>query len=196
MEDKDYEKVKQECWTNWVYRDRDRIVGEPSSGSLVFAAYTDAFDCAYRLGMEAAKKEMLTANVDSSGSNVESLERKQEEPKYHVGQKCKSIYANELVVIAEIIPPSDKENTRYRVKEYPYLWNECELEPYTEPQEDKHFDNILKRGFKSHNRMHIASMAMQGVLSNNGESDPAEIAKYALACADALIKEAEKGDKQ
>lgn len=54
-------------------------------------------------------------------------------------------------------------------------------------------DNIIKDGFRDHNRLHIAAMAMQGFLSSNSSGDPHEIAHYALAMADALIAECEKG---
>lgn len=62
---------------------------------------------------------------------------------------------------------------------------------------DKQFDKILKDSFRNHNRLHIAAMCLQGMLSAgdcSGCSDEAfkELAKTALICADALIAEAEK----
>lgn len=73
---------------------------------------------------------------------------------------------------------------------------------------DKQFDNILKDGFLEHNRLYIAAMAMQGILSNQqllkiaieayqeetGSPDMyVAVAKAAKAQADALIAESEKG---
>lgn len=95
---------------------------------------------------------------------------------------------------------------------------ESDLEPYTEPTAnylrsegalntavlagnyssastcDKQFDNIIKDGFKNHNRLHIAAMAMAGLLANtNNNADISEIVADALQCADTLIAECEKG---
>lgn len=64
-----------------------------------------------------------------------------------------------------------------------------------EPKEDKHFDNILKDSFRDHNRLHIAAMAMQGILANsNNNANLSETVVDALNCADALIAEVEKGN--
>lgn len=72
-------------------------------------------------------------------------------------------------------------------------------------------DKLIQRGFRDHNRLHIAAMAMQGILSNEKATQYAinnfrcsdgtlnrywGVAECSLAYADALIKEAEKGDKQ
>ena len=89
----------------------------------------------------------------------------------------------------------------------PIYVNESDLEPYTEPEEENHivenhemvknFDTILKDGFREHNRLHIAAMAMQGMLSNTTRFSSYEISdlvRISLNCADALISEAEKGD--
>lgn len=62
---------------------------------------------------------------------------------------------------------------------------------------DKSFDNLLKDSFRDHNRLHIAAMCLQGMLSAGDCSecpDEAfkELAKTALICADALITEADK----
>lgn len=56
-------------------------------------------------------------------------------------------------------------------------------------------NRILKDGFREHNRLHIAAMAMQGVVANGCISSPDEIAKYSFAVADALITAAEGGAK-
>ena len=71
-------------------------------------------------------------------------------------------------------------------------------------------DSILKDGFREHNRLYVAAMAMQGILSNQqllkiaietyqeetGSPDMyVAVAKAAKAQADALIAESEKGGK-
>lgn len=58
---------------------------------------------------------------------------------------------------------------------------------------DNHFDNILKDGFREHNRLHIAATIAAGWLAYHGMTSPETIAMDALAVADALIKECEKG---
>lgn len=105
------------------------------------------------------------------------------------------------------------------------LNRESDLEPYTAPTaknpketaktfasdeptdtESDDFDRIVNDSFRGHNRLHIAAMAMQGILANSDEvyraetctetkQTPQAIAKYALACADALIAECERTDK-
>lgn len=70
------------------------------------------------------------------------------------------------------------------------------------------FDDIIRRGFDTHNRLHLAAMAMQGLLANTAlyehrlkdqfdGNEPfdadAYIADMAVVYADALIAEAKKG---
>lgn len=45
----------------------------------------------------------------------------------------------------------------------------------------------------NHDRLHIAAMAMQGVVANGCISSPDEIAKYSFAVADALIAAVKEG---
>ena len=85
---------------------------------------------------------------------------------------------------------------------------ESDLEPYTEPTAnylrsegalntavlagnyssastcDKQFDNIIKDGFKNHNRLHIAAILAAGMLANDNRCYPVD---RALELADALI---------
>lgn len=66
---------------------------------------------------------------------------------------------------------------------------------------DKQFDTILKDSFRNHNRLQIAAMAMQGILSNsdwrgyrggNDQEVGMNIAKASFGFADALLTEFEK----
>lgn len=109
------------------------------------------------------------------------------------------------------------------------FYQASDIEPYTEPTEKNpketantfaseeptatesdDFNRIVKDGFRSHNRLHIAAMAMQGILSNPslvkasietykaqvGNNDLYKcVAKAAFDQADALIAEAELTDK-
>ncbi len=54
-------------------------------------------------------------------------------PKFKVGEIVRNaLCKREKLTIAEVCPLLKNNNQQYKVKEYPYLWNECELEPYTE----------------------------------------------------------------
>lgn len=75
---------------------------------------------------------------------------------------------------------------------------------------DEHFDTIVKGGFREHNRLHIAAMAMQGILSNADRMKKYEyvateppyaelevvVARKALRYADTLIVECKKGGEE
>ena len=70
-----------------------------------------------------------------------------------------------------------------------------------EPKEDKHFDNILKDGFRDHNRLHIAAMMVPSVIatvpcSENEKGYAKMVATRARILADALISECNKGGKE
>lgn len=66
-----------------------------------------------------------------------------------------------------------------------------------EPKEDKHFDNILKEGFRGHNRLHIAAQIVAAIYANyqaaKGFKSIEELVRKALDITDTLIKESEKG---
>lgn len=123
----------------------------------------------------------------------------------------------------KVITPSGEvciiEDTHFENGSWLYLvgdptqWiAESDLEPYTEPEKesrnlsqgtancDNHFNSILKDSFSKERRLNIATLAMQGILSNPKliemgiylGSDADRIARFALAHADALMAEADK----
>ena len=122
-------------------------------------------------------------------------------PKYHVGQKVR--YLGQNHEIGEIAAYYEDEPGRYSVRfgrEYHNIL-ESMLEPYAEPTEnvnlsqdtancDKQFDNILKDGFREHNRLHIAAMLAAGMLANDSNLYPID---RALELADKLIAQCGKG---
>lgn len=171
-------------------------------------------------------------NVDSSHGNVDSLEPKPAEPKF---KRCEKVITPSGKVC--IIEDTHFENGSwlYLVGKAAQWITESDIEPYTEPEEDtspnvnnsdididqlvakgyvpdpaKQFDTILKGGFREHNRLHIAAMAMQALLSNADRmkmyediaSDPFSdnltriVARNALRYADALVAEAQKGGEK
>lgn len=54
-------------------------------------------------------------------------------------------------------------------------------------------DKLIQRGFKNHNRLHLASIIMAGLLASDKDKHPV---KRALELADALISETKKGSEQ
>lgn len=103
------------------------------------------------------------------------------------------------------------------------FWEPFDLEPYTEPKDEgtrqeqyvpknaksgtHSFNHTLKDDFRDHNRLHIAAMAMQGILSNADRMKKYEyvateppcdelavvVARNALRYADVLIAKCKKG---
>lgn len=154
------------------------------------------------------------------GSKCRSdVEPKPAEPKYHKDDKVLYNGAVHKITVGY-------GDGRYLLNNAEKAVKESDLEPYTEPEEEtspnvnnsdidiaelvakgyvpdpaKQFDNILKGGFRDHNRLQIAAMAMQGLMCNpcgftlDGEDQdktPESIAEMAFLCADALIAECEK----
>lgn len=86
--------------------------------------------------------------------------------------------------------------------------NDDQVRAVTEKASEQ-FDTIVKGGFRNERRLHIAAMAMQGILSNADRMKKYEyvateppyaelevvVARKALRYADALIAECEKTDK-
>lgn len=71
--------------------------------------------------------------------------------------------------------------------------------PHTEMQTGEKYpdrnlcDKLIQRGFKNHNRLHVASIIMTGLLASGKDKHSV---KRALELADALISEVEKGGEQ
>lgn len=122
------------------------------------------------------------------------------EPKFKIGDELvwdKSI----LVKIDEVFADGkylvfSRNGNRYMVKE-------SDLEPYTETvgtkddtkgnAKDPTFTDDCKSQCKSPDRLRIAAMAMQAIISRSNEYNPQAKAMTALEYADALIAECEKG---
>lgn len=60
---------------------------------------------------------------------------------------------------------------------------------------DEMVDNIIKDGFKNHNRLHIAAIIAAGWIAHDGIMDPDILAADSLTIADILIAKSEKGDE-
>ena len=144
-----------------------------------------------------------TCNV---ASNVASLEEKSTKPKFKVGDQ---VLYKDSEVVRVITGTVGSDNY--------YIQGQCkcipasDLKPYTGSADlntdcptctdvcsSQDFDNIIKNGFREHNRLHIAAMAMQGMLSNTTRFSSYEISdlvRISLNCADALIAECMTTDK-
>lgn len=125
-------------------------------------------------------------------------EAKEAKFKYRVGQKVKSVCADEILTIKEHCGRVGHDNV-YRVEEYTYTWNECELKPYTEPTEQteartKTKGDTLVFPFAfdlsdSYWDAYTADLAKEVVLKvANKFNDPKEAAEYAVKVAKAVVE--------
>lgn len=116
---------------------------------------------------------------------------------YLFGSKCLPDELNEDNFAKSEPKPSEPKNEGTRQEQYV---------PKNAESGTHSLNHILKDGFREHNRLHIAAMAMQGILSNADQmrgyeyvatEPPCEelavvVARNALRYADALITKVEK----
>lgn len=145
-------------------------------------------------------------------------EPKPAEPKLKVGDKVQVNKKGDpwRGAIGEIIDISDNGSC-YVLFPHGQAWfRNVDLEPYTEPTDhigknSEKVDRIIKDGFRDHNRLHIAALAITGLLANPSTDKEYKtyqtcaqfdkdivtkeiyVASKALRYADALIAECEKG---
>lgn len=124
------------------------------------------------------------------------------EPKYHIRDWVRVVSTDKHGHIGQITDVEiDNDGIFYQITGADgWHFLEKNLEPYTEPEKNhipnpaKIVDDILKDGFHEHNRLHVAAMAMQGMLSNTTRFSSYEISdlvRISLNCADALLAECE-----
>ncbi len=180
----------------------------------------DEYDRGYKAGKEFILhglfgSKCLPDNVDSLDSNVDSLEPKPAVPKLRRG----SFAYHDKVKVRITKIKANGDVIAYTKDGYRLIGRECDFEPYTEPTEtftddcqsqcksQNHpnrdlCDKLMRRGFRDHNRLNIATRIATAILGNpdevyraktcgKGEQIPQNIAEYAVAIADALIAEAE-----
>lgn len=96
------------------------------------SAYS-AYDKGFWTGQKAVFEDLFGSKC------LTDKEPKPAEPKfkYNIGQKVKSVFANEIMTIKEHCGRVGHDNV-YKVEEYAYTWNECELRPCTEPKKKRH----------------------------------------------------------
>ena len=141
---------------------------------------------------------------DAHEDNFTRTEPKPAEPKFNLGDKA--ILKGYVCTITSIVYEQGKF-VGYKI-ESPLLHGiatvpESDLEPYTEPvgtkddtkgnTKDPTFTDDCKSQCKSPDRLRIAAMAMQAIISRSNEYNPQAKAMTALEYADALIAECEKG---
>lgn len=125
-------------------------------------------------------------------------EAKEPEYKYQVGQKVKSAYANEILTIKERCGRVSHDNV-YKVEEYAYIWNECELQPCTEPTEQTEAEKKPKVGSikipvevdltDGYWDAYTADLAKEVALKvANKFNSPYEAAEYAVSVAKAVVE--------
>lgn len=149
------------------------------------------------------------ANLISTDDN------KPAEPKFRKDEKVRIKGVAGFDVIKSIYG-TDKGGYRYELDGEIAIYDESDLEPYTEPEEAspnvnnsdidiaelvakgcvpdpaKQFDIILKDSFYNERRLNIATSIAAGWLACHGMTTPKTIARDALEVADALIAECEK----
>lgn len=132
--------------------------------------------------------------------NFTRTEPKPSEPKFKIGDEL--VWDKRILVKVDEVFADGKylvfsrNGNRYMVKE-------SDLEPYTEPVDTKDdtkgntkdptFTDDCKSQCKSPDRLRIAAMAMEGILSKGELAAPDEVTDMALIYADELIKKCEEG---
>lgn len=127
-------------------------------------------------------------------------EAKEPKYKYQVGQKVKSAYANEILTIKERCGRVRHDNV-YKVEEYAYTWNECELQPCTEPTEQTEVEKKPNVGSikipvevdltDSYWDAYTADLAKEVALkvaNKKMDNHPEEIGAYAVSVAKAVVE--------
>ena len=108
----------------------------------------------------------------------------------YFGSKCLPDKLNEDNFAKSEPKPSEPKNEGTRQEQYV---------PKNAESGTHSLNHILKDGFREHNRLHIAAMAMQGLISKAPRFSSYEISnlvRISLDCADALIKKAEGGSDE
>ena len=133
---------------------------------------------------------------DNEGEEMVCCERKWVQQMYADGvgtHYLLNIFGDSCLPDEEPMPATSNSPSP-RLESEEKLRNEGE-----EAQKEAVFDNIIVYGFHDHNRLHIAAMAMQGILANPDitsgggfENGTEYICNMALYYADALIEAASK----
>lgn len=141
----------------------------------------------------------LTSDTEGEADEVLTVSRKQVQKMYAF---------NEDILFLD---PTHSGAKLLRAKLYALFGSKCLPDEEVKPAEPElrsdgtaHFDNIITDGFHDHNRLHIAAMALQGILSNyqmlqnltEGETTTEGVlncvATAALRYTDTLIEAASK----
>lgn len=103
----------------------------------------------------------LTSDTEGEADEVLTVSRKQVQKMYAF---------NEDILFLD---PTHSGAKLLKAKLYALFGSKCLPDEEVKPAEPElrsdgtaHFDNIINYGFRNHNRLHIAAMALQGILSN------------------------------
>lgn len=197
----EYDRKKRECWEKVKFALRN-----PDSHTT---AFNIIFDRAYSLGKQAKaaeEEEMLTVPKSIVQEMYAANTRLRKEfPNSEIGHSSaeimrmlRELFGSKCLPGAEIFDETTAKIPKESAKTF------ASDEPTDTESDD--FNRIVKDGFRSHNRLHIAAMAMQGILSNStlvkasietykvrvGDNDLYKcVVKAACDQADALIAECE-----
>lgn len=196
MNAQEYEQNRRECWED-VSKTILTIGGKKEK-----RAFDYVFDRAYALGFDVAMNHLGKHEKNAEGEEMLTCDRDVVRMLYDgtdsvkvrqvlegiFGSKCLPDELNEDNFAKSEPKPSEPKNEGTRQEQYV---------PKNAESGTHSPNRILKDGFREHNRLHIAAMAMQGILANSHQEmvdmKIDKVAKLAIAAADALIAECEKG---
>lgn len=186
MTDKEYKQKKRECLLDFCKEHCYELTPEVSS------IFCYAFDRAYTLGKqtETISQEEIESHSVGYATDVNNARlstypeamRPQLYPEYDMDDLANAFEAGANFALG-------KQETKQETNSF--------QNGNTSNYSVNHFADVRKM---VDTRLHIAAMCLQGMLSAgdySGCPDSAwsELAKTALACADALLVEAQKGDE-
>lgn len=225
MTQQEYEQKKQECWDRCV--EDVGIIGYTQK-----LAHDYAFYRAYALGTENFQQDSDANWEKNMTQTLKTLEEAEKalgisedditdaaDWILHVSEDAvqgiiKLETISKVLMLTKLYSDvSDKDTTCTPAEDVPSPMYQV---PSSEPTANylhvagglntaastQDFDNIVKDGFRNHNRLHIASMAMAGLLANPTVNDYTSlqdaahidfIVEDAVTYADALIAKCEKG---
>lgn len=178
-----------------AYNTSREIVKAENPDSLMYSMHTQVM-CV----LESIFGTKCLPDEDVHEDNFTSIEPKPAEPKFKIGDEL--ALDKRIVVKVDEVFADGKYLVYSRIGNI-YMVKESDLEPYTEPvgtkndtkgnTKDPTFTDDCKSQCKSPDRLRIAAMAMEGILSKGELAAPDEVTDMALIYADELIKKCEEG---
>lgn len=211
MTQPEYEQKKRECWEKYI-----KLGGNNNGNS---APFNMVFRYAYSLGKQAKAaegEEMLTVpkrNVQEMYAANTRLRKRfaGTEIGYYsavIMRMLRELFGSKCLPDELLSQNSaencDNENLISKAEPIETYTDDCSSQCKSQNHPNRDLcDKLMRRGFRDHNRLNIATRIATAILGNpdevyraktcgKGEQIPQNIAEYAVAIADALISEAER----